>query len=64
MNENDKLAFVILELAELVKKFGQEKALKILDCINAINEATKDIPNDIKEDAIQWVFDIAKKSKQ
>lgn len=61
MNENDKIAFVILQFAELVKKFGTDRAVKILDCISAIHEATKDIPDDIKEDAFQWVVDISKK---
>ena len=62
MTENEKLSFIILQLGDLVKKYGLEKALKILDCIKAIHEATKDFPDDIKEDAIQWVIDMAKKS--
>jgi len=61
-DKNEQIAFVISELAELVKKFGADKAIKILDCINAIHEATKQFPDDIREDAIQWVIDVTEKS--
>ena len=57
------LSVVILEMSELVKKFGKDKALQILDCCEAIHEATKDFSDDVKDDAIKWVMDIARKSK-
>ena len=61
MREND-LSFVLLEMADLIKKFGKDKAFKILDCCTAIHEATKDFPDDIKEDAIEWVIDVSRRA--
>ena len=61
MIENEKLAFVVSQMGELVKRHGADKAMKILDCCNAIYNATKDFSDDVKEDAIQWVLELARK---
>ena len=63
MSENEKLAFVVSQMGELVRRHGADKAMKILDCCNAIYNATKDFSDDVKDDTIEWVLELAKKSE-
>lgn len=62
MNEK-QLAVVLREMNELEKKFGQYKAFKIFECISSIHKATEPFPEDVKEDAMQWVLDLSLKTK-
>ena len=62
MTADKDTALVLAEMVGLVAKVGAPRATQIFDCLNAIHEATKDFPDDIKQEAVQWAFEIARKS--